>query len=66
MGHACRVHPCLALHAMHETVVPLNGLATPGDSDMPIFDAETLQNAQKSNLDLLQQMTAKLFEGTEH
>ena len=33
---------------------------------MPIFDAETLQNAQKSNLDLLQQMTAKLFEGTEH
>lgn len=32
---------------------------------MPVFDAETLQNAQKSNLDLLQQMTTKLFEGTE-
>ena len=32
---------------------------------MPFFDAETLQNAQKANLDLLQQMTAKVFEGTE-
>lgn len=32
---------------------------------MPFFDAETLQNAQKSNLDLLQQMTAKVMEGTE-
>lgn len=32
---------------------------------MPFFDAETLQNAHKANLDLLQQMTAKVMDGTE-
>ena len=32
---------------------------------MSFFDPEKLQNAQKSNLDLLQQISAKVFEGVE-